>query len=170
MNDKDETSNQQQELPPSTAVSFTPVKKAVGGWLMFFCFGLTVLSPLVTLGSLVASYNETSQYFSEFTGLQVITVIDTLLSVGLMVFSIYSGVGLLRIRPGAVQMAKRYLLCLLGYLVVAAILPFLAGLPAEANNGMIESITKDTIRGVIYVAVWYLYLNMSKRVSDTYYS
>ena len=136
---------------------------------MFFCIGLTVLRPIYTLGSLANSLKESSQYFNEFPGLLVIFVIDAILSVSLMTFGIYAGVGLLRIRPGAVQMAKRFLLCLLGYTAVSAILPFMAGLPSAANDAMIGPVATDSVRGVIGVAVWYLYLNRSQRVKDTYH-
>jgi len=143
--------------------------QGVGGWLLLFCVGLTVIGPLVTLGSLTMSYNESSQYFDQFPGLLLITVIDTLLSLGLMAFSIYAGTGLWSIRPGAVHIAKRFLLCVLGYCAVAALLPFMAGLPSEAHEAMTAQIAKNMFRAVIYVAVWYSYLNRSKRVSATYH-
>ena len=137
---------------------------------MLFCLGLTVLGPLFTLYSLATGYSQSSPYFDQFPGLRVMTVIDTLLSVGLMAFSIYAGVGLWSIRPGAVQLAKRYLLCLLAYVAVSAILPFTAGLPSQSNDAMIEEVVKNTVRSVVYFAVWYSYLNKSKRVRATYAS
>ena len=86
-----------------------------------------------------------------------------------MAFSVYAGTGLWSIRPGAVHMAKRYPLHFLGYHAVAAILPFMAGLPSAANEAMIAQGAKDTFRGVIYFAVWYSCLNKSRRVSVTYH-
>ena len=144
--------------------------KGVRGWLLLLCLELTVLSPLLALGSLAAGYREYSKYFDQFPGLLVITVINTFLSVGLMAFSVYAGTGLWSIRPGAVQMAKRFLLCFLGYQAVGAILPFMAGLPSAATDAMIAQIDKDMFRGVISFAVWYSYLSFSKRVSATYNS
>jgi hypothetical protein len=129
-----------------------------------------VINPLITLVTLAASYSEVSQYFDTFFGLLITTVIDTFLSVGLMAFSIYAGVGLWRIRPGAVQTAKKYLLWLLAYLAIAAVLPFMAGLPSAANDAMIAEVAKGTFRGVIYFAIWYSYLNKSQRVRGTYES
>ena len=98
------------------------------------------------------------EYFDQFPGLLVITAIDTLLSLGLMGISVYAGTGLGSIRPGAVQMAKRYLLCSLAYLAVASILPFMAGLPSAANEVMAVEVFKDVIRGIAYFAIWYAYL------------
>jgi hypothetical protein len=133
-----------------------------------FCIALTILSPLLTFGSLASLYSKTSPYFDRFPGLLVIAVIDTFLSTGLMAFSIYAGVGLWLIRPGAVQTAKKYLLCILAYYAVAAVLPFMAGLPSTANETMIAGAVTNILRGIIYVAVWYSYLNKSKRVRATY--
>jgi hypothetical protein len=169
MNDQNETPEQPHEPPTSTSTSFTPIYKPVGGWLMFFCIGLTVLNPIYALGSLANSFKGSSEYFNEFPGLLVIFVIEVILRVSLMTFSIYAGVGLLRIRPGAVEMATRFLLCLLGYTAVSAILPFMAGLPSEANDAMIGPVAIDSVKGVMYVAVWYLYLNTAQRVKDTYH-
>jgi hypothetical protein len=161
-----------QVLPTHTPliVPFQSRCKGVGGWLLLFCLGLTVFSPLLTLGSLAVSYSDVSQYFEQIPGLLHLTVIDTLLSVGLMGFSIYAGVGLWSIRPGAVRSAKRYLLCCLWYQAVAAVLPFMAGLPSAASEAMIPEVVKQTVRGVIHVAVWYSYLCKSQRVKATYES
>lgn len=144
--------------------------KGVGGWLLLFCLGLIVFTPVITVGSLAASYGESSQYFDRFPGLLMITVVDTLLSVGLMGFSIYAGVGLWSIRPGAVQTAKRYLLCSLGCHAIAAVLPFMAGLPSAAYEAINAEVVKQTVRGVLYFAIWYSYLGKSQRVKATYES
>lgn len=135
---------------------------------MLFCIGLIALGPLLTIGSLATSFSESAGLFEKFPGLLIITVIDTIISIGIMAFSICAGVGLLRIQPHAVQVAKIYLLCLLGYQIVAAILPFLAGLPAEANENMIAPVAISSFKGVVYVAIWYSYLNKSERVRATY--
>jgi hypothetical protein len=147
-----------------------PQYKGVGGWLLFLCIGLTILTPLVILGSLAKGYSVASQYFDRFPGLLAITVIDTILSLGIVAFSIYAGTGLWRIRPGAVRMAKGCLLCFLAYHVVIAILPFVAGLPSAANEAMIYPAVKHILKSVLSLAIWYSYLNKSKRVSVTYSS
>jgi hypothetical protein len=168
MDDQPGAANQQPATPPVTTAPAASPYKGVGGWLLLFCLALTVLSPLVTLVSLVGGYSESSKYFNQFPGLLRINVIDAILSVSLMAFSIYAGIGLWTLRPGAVQMAKRYLWFFLGYHAIAAFLPFLAGLPSAANDAMLAEVAKDTFRGVIYFAVWYSYLNKSERVRATY--
>ena len=137
---------------------------------MFFCLTLTVFNPLGTIASFIASYSAGSQLFDSFPGLRAITVIDALLSSGLMAFSVYAGVSLWRIKPGAVDTAKRYLWCALAYCAVASLLPFMAGLPSEVDGNMIAEVFKNAIRMVAYVAIWSAYLNKSKRVKATFAS
>ena len=147
-----------------------PRSEGVGGWLLLFCLALTVFNPIITLVNFASGFPENVEYFDQFPGLLVITAIDVLLSLGLMGFSVYAGTGLWSIRPGAVQMAKRFLLCSLAYLAVASILPFMAGLPSAANEVMAVVVFKDVFRGIAYFAIWYSYLNKSKRVRATYQS
>jgi hypothetical protein len=158
----------QPPLPP--AVSVEPRYKGVGGWLLLFCLSLTVFSPLITLGSFAASYYKCFQHFHRFPGLLVIAVIDTLLIPALVAFSIYAGVALWHIRPGAVRTAKRFLLSVLGYQAIAAVLPFMAGLPPAATGAIIIKVVDGAMTNVAFVAIWYSYLNKSERVKATYQS
>jgi Protein of unknown function (DUF2569) len=170
MNEIPDAADQQATPPALTSAPAEPRYKGVGGWLLLLCLGLTVFGPAMTLYSLSAGYTESSPYFDQFPGLKVVTVVDALLCFALMAFSIYAGAGLWTIRPGAVQVAKKYLLCFLGYHAVEAILPFLAGLPAAANEAMIVEVVKEALKGVLYFAIWYSYLNKSERVRSTYAS
>jgi hypothetical protein len=163
-----ETINPSQTPYASTSVAIDQKYKGVGGWLLLLCLGLTVFGPIMTIVNLGIGYSEYSAVFDRFPGIKRITIIDTLLSLGLMAFSIYAGMGLWSIRPGAVQMAKRYLLTFLGYLPISAVLPFMAGLPSAANNTMLAAVAPGIIKGVIGFIIWYSYLNNSKRVRATY--
>jgi len=142
--------------------------KGVGGWLLFFCIGLTILMPLLTLYNIVSGYQTAKPLFSRFPGLYDLMAIDTSVSFAIVVFSIYAGISLWRIRPGAVGLAKKYLLTLLAYSVLAFFLPFTADLPKTANEVMLGEILKDVVRSLIYVGVWYSYLSKSERVRATY--
>ena len=142
--------------------------RGVSGWLLLLCLSLTVFSPLATLFNLTTSYNETSEYFSLFPGLERVFYIDSLLSLVIMGLSIRAGIALWTIKPGAVKIAKNYLLILLGYNAIAVVLPFTAGLPSEVNSAMIPEIIKGVFQALIFFGVWYSYLNKSKRVKATY--
>jgi hypothetical protein len=168
MNEVPDTANQQ--TTPSTLPSdpTEPRLKGVGGCLLFFSLSLTVFNPILALSSIVVRYTELSQYFAQFPNLALITDIDAFLTVGMIAFSIYAGTGLWFIRPGAVQMAKKCLLCSLGWVVVTSLLPFLAGFSSAGNKAMVMPALRSITRAVIYVAFWYLYLNRSERVRCTY--
>lgn len=142
--------------------------KGVRGWLLLFCVSLTILSPLITVFNIISGYQEVSPYIAVFPGLLTITIIDAVLSIALTGFSIYAGIALWKIRTNAVKIAKKYLLTMLGYSILSAFLPFMAGLPSEANQSMISGVAKSLFRAIIYVAVWYSYLNKSVRVRETY--
>ena len=142
--------------------------KGVGGWLLFFCVSLTILSPLITIGSSIIGFNETSSYFTRFPGLETITYIDLVLSIGLMAFSIYAGVALWSIKKDAVKIAKTYLIFFLIYVFISSFLPFMAGLPSSATNAMAAQVVKDAFRSIVYFSIWFSFLNKSKRVMATY--
>lgn len=140
----------------------------VGGWLLLFCIALTIISPLRTLYNLVSSYNELEQFFEIFPGIKNLLYIDGFLSISLMILSIRAGIALWQIKPGAVKMGKDYLLYFLGYAIIATMLPFMIGLPAEANKEMIPEVIKGAIQSILYFAIWFSYLKVSIRVKDTY--
>jgi uncharacterized protein DUF2569 len=151
---------------PDTGPTQGPV--GVRGWLLFFCLSLTVFSPLLTVVNLVSAYGQTSPLFDRFPGLQVVTLLDALLSFGLMAFSIHAGISLWRRQPGAVRTAKRYLVTLLAYTAISCVLPFLAGLPREAHATMLAEVAKGLARSLVFVGIWYSYLNKSRRVRNTF--
>ena len=142
--------------------------KGVRGWLLWLCLGLTVFSPIVTVVMLARGWGQSVQYLDRFPGLTVVNAIDTILSVGLMAFSIYAGVQLWRVRSHVVSTAKKYFVCLLAYQGIAAVLPFMAGLPPEASQEILKAVARDAVRAIIGVVIWYSYLNKSRRVQATY--
>jgi len=95
-------------------------------------------------------------------------VIDGLLCSLTVAFSVYAGIRLWDIRPGAVRTAKRFLWCIVGYHAVLLFLPFLAGLPKIATGAMIVSAVTELMGALVYVGLWTSYLNRSQRVRATY--
>jgi heme A synthase len=82
-------------------------------------------------------------------------------------FSIYAGIKLWRIRPGAVRTAEIFLLCVLCYQGIPALLPLLAGRPSPYQP-MTQAAATNLLSAFLYVAVWYSYLRRSERVKATY--
>jgi Protein of unknown function (DUF2569) len=140
----------------------------VKGWLLFLCLVLTLLNPVASIVNIFSSFKFSAPFFNQYPGLKIITMIDGLLSVGVVCFSIYAGISLWRIRPKGVSIVKTFLLTFMAYAIVANILPFLAGLPANANEAMTAQAFIGVLRSAIIVVLWYLYLVKSKRVRSTF--
>ena len=159
--------------PPLPVAPEVPVQaqyQGVRGWLLFFCVSLTVLGPLVTTVSVASSFGVSREYFAEYPGLLAMIIIDSVLSLGVTGFGLFAGIQLWRIRPGAVLTAKRYLFCALMSQAVEIGLPWMTGLPAEDIRTMVAANVRNAVRALIPFAIWYSYLNVSKRVRATYSS
>ena len=155
--------------PTETAkVEAPPKYVGVGGWLLLLCVGLTMLSPLATLGNLGNNLETLKRFSSQFPGLAALTYLDAGLSIAVMLFGMYAGISLWAVHQGAVKTAKRFFLVRLAYAGVAFVLPFLAGLPAQYNDVIVQTGVTGIVQAGIVFAVWYTYLVKSKRVKATY--
>jgi hypothetical protein len=144
--------------------------ESVGGWLMLFCFGLIIGTPLKTLSNIGDSYNSCYSFFGQYPGLRNIFYVDSTLSLLIVVLSIRAGLALWFMKFNAIKIAKQYLLIYLCYVFISSFLPFFAGLPSEANDIMSKEIFKGLFISLFYVVIWYWYLNVSKRIKGTYSS
>lgn len=142
--------------------------RGVGGWLMFFVVTLILIRPLTLCAALGQYEKAWGPHYGAYPFLKVVRIINLIVGIGAMGFSIYAGVGLLRIRANAVQMAKSYLVVSAIALVLVEPLLLLAGLPEGANAAILQALPVDLIKGLVYPTVWYLYLSNSKRVATTY--
>ncbi len=119
--------------------------KGVGGWLLFLCLSLVIFSPLLMIRDLYSAKGMNPFLF--------------LINVALLIFSVYAGIGLWKIRKGAVKIA-------LIYLNVLVLLAFFS---------LIYSMVKGTyvyysgmLSPFVYSIIWTSYLIKSKRVKATY--
>lgn len=140
----------------------------VRGWLLFFCVTLVFLNPLATLGMFGFSLSQLTPLFTTFPGLLILAMVDGLISLTLMSFSVYAGVSLWRVRPGAVKLAKTFLLAGVVYVLVAPLFTLFAGLPAGAAVSALPDAYVGAVRSLAYYAIWFNYLNTSKRVQATF--
>ena len=135
---------------------------------MLFCIIITVINPLITVFNFVSGYNAYIPYFNHFPGLLKVFIIDFVLCIALTSISIYAGISLWMIRTNAVKIAKIYLLVFLCYSILGIFLPFMTGLQFEGSEVMIVEVVKAPFAAFIFIAIWYSYLNKSKRVKATY--
>jgi hypothetical protein len=139
--------------------------KGVGGFLFLFCLILTVFSPAATIVSL-ATISSDAQFQPE--GLAVFMLIEIVISVLVMAYGFYAGVGLWTLRRNAIQTAKLYLVCYLWSRVLAAALPFVFGPPSMREGLALTQISRNAASAFVFFATWYCYLRFSKRVKATY--
>ena len=142
------------------APSETPARRyeGVAGWLALFVFGLIVGFPGSVLVEVVRMADKDT----------TTAAISALIGMPLACFSIYAGMRLWRIKPDAVKAAKRFLLTYLSMnLVAAAVAAVLAFSSSEWAEPLADA-TTSPLPSLVYVGIWYSYLNRSKRVAATY--
>jgi len=141
--------------------------RGVRGWLLFFCIVLVILGPLYTLGNLANGYTAASRVADRLPGLMTATIVDTIVSLAVMMLGMFAGICLWTERPSAVAIAKAFLLVRLVYSVFEISL-FMAALPPAASDRFLGSATISVIKTLFFVGLWYTYLKRSKRVRATY--
>jgi hypothetical protein len=142
--------------------------KGVQGWLLLLCISLTILDPLSILTNLFVATDAAKSQFERHPEFFTFMLISGVCRIALMVFSIYAGISLWKIVPGAVAVARKYLQALLFYAVFAVFLPRIVGLPEDVYRDLAAANLLNSLLTIGYVAAWFLYLTRSKRVKTTY--
>ena len=154
------TSGIQAPEPPDSmnpvSTPSTPKPYGVGGWLAFLCVSLTVLSPLFWLGAMLSLFQK--DYFAL-----------GLLTLSMAAFSIMAGSLLWQKDPSAIKPVKAYLLV---NVVVSVIISF-AGTRGSLDDPHVLGVAIGQAIGVlvagsIVTTIWWLYLDKSVRVKNTY--
>lgn len=159
------------EAPPPEP---DPVEEAhrpkVGGWLLFFCVGQTILLPLVSIGRFSMEWTEASPSFEAFPIIRTAFLIDGLMSVGIVGFAVYAGARLWGRARGAVKLAKSSLVLQLVYAFAAGFIPMvlLSDLGPAVRDAMTQEWTKGITRTLVSFAIWFTYLSRSQRVKQTF--
>ena len=145
-----------------------PKLKGVRGWLLLLCLNLAVFDPSAVLVNLFMAAHSTGSDFDRHPELFRLTLIGGVPRIALMVFSLYAGLCLWKMAPGAVAVARKYLVCLFFFSVFSLFLPDMAGVTEDLYPGLSAVNDINVMITTAYVAVWYLYLGVSKRVRATY--
>ena len=142
--------------------------RGVRGWLFLLCFNLTILDPLAILSTLFTAATVLRPDFDKYPALFRLILVSGICRLALAVFSVYSGIALWRVLPGAVSAAKRYLQFVVAYSAFAVFLPGVVGLPQDLYQEMLGPDLFSSLLTLIYAAAWYGYLKRSRRVKATY--
>jgi hypothetical protein len=144
--------------------------RGVKGWLLILCLNVAILDPATMLLTIFLVTSATKPYFGEHPELLRLCLASGVCRLALAVFSVYAGLGLWKIVPGAVSVAKKYLLAVVLYSVVASFLPVLVGVPQDSYQEFAGQTVFNSFLTMAYAITWYIYLQRSKRVRATYYT
>ena len=144
--------------------------RGVRGWLLILCLNVAILDPLTMLLTIFLVTSATKPYFGEHPELFRLCLASGICRLALAVFSVYAGLGLWKVVPGALSVAKKYLLAVVLYSVVASFLPALVGVPRESYQEFAGDTVFNGFITMAYAITWYIYLQRSKRVKATYAS
>ncbi len=144
--------------------------RGVRGWLLILCLNIAILDPLTMLLTIFLVTSATKPFFGEHPELFRLCLASGICRLALAVFSVYAGLGLWKVVPGALSVAKKYLLAVVLYSVVASFLPALVGVPRESYQEFANDTVFNSFITMAYAIAWYIYLQRSKRVKATYTS
>ena len=142
--------------------------KGVKGWLLLLSISLTFLDPSSILINLILITNVLKPQFDKHPELLRLLLINGTCSIGLAVFSVYGGISLWKILPGAVAVAKKYFLAIALYSIISTFIPKLVGISDQAFRDFSGTNAINALFTIAYATAWYLYLTKSKRVRITY--
>ena len=142
--------------------------QGVGGWLTLFILGLTVFGPILTIVNLFKEFDQFAHQAATSNAVLAGLIFDIVFTVALMSFGVYAGVRLLKVKPNAVRIAKRYLVLYFLYSVLMIALQIFGSIANPPQAEQVTSEISPPLRSIIYVIIWYSYLGKSKRVAATY--
>jgi hypothetical protein len=150
----------------SAETSALPRYRGIGGWLLFFIVSLTILTPAFQ-GYIV--YNEWKLYHTTPSSLLFnLLAVDWSMRAILIVLGIYAGIRLWLVKPGARHLAKTYLVAVFAQQVVLLLMGFWIANKVSATPENISNVIMEPLRSILYVVIWYSYLNKSQRVAATF--
>jgi hypothetical protein len=168
--------------PPSAAAQLTSEDRlrekmrkkttlsGVGGWLMFFCVSLIILSPLYSMSRLTSAYEKAQPALERFPTLKAAVQFETAGVVALLIYGIIVGCIIFSGSPSGRRIARQFLLIrLFGFIGIEAVAFWMISQvsPAALSAGAENAVT-GIAREFIPFIIWWLYFKRSKRVRNTY--
>ncbi|MGD0307444.1 MAG: DUF2569 family protein [Candidatus Acidiferrales bacterium] len=156
-----------------------PPPSGVGGWLAFFIFGTLVFGGIIIFGNAQYLYLDMKTIHREFPSIRTRDIFYVLGHVAWLAvrgYGILAGLQLWKVRPGAVETAKRFLvLCAMVAAFQLGGHYLLFGLNTSQPAGGVDAWNSPGgkalitfLQTMLYVVVWYEYFLRSRRVKNTY--
>lgn len=142
----------------------------VGGWLTFFCVGLTILGPLWSLGQLTEAYDKAKPAFERFPALKSAVDFETWGSAAIVIYGFVVGCVIWSGSPSGRRVARQYLIFrLVGFIAIEAIaFSMISGVSTAAVGAVAAEGFTAILQGAVYFLIWWFYFKRSKRVRNTY--
>lgn len=135
-----------------------------GGWLGFFCVVQIIVGPIAAV---VLSAMDISALGSGVSNLDSFLAVEIIGFIGIGTLGVIAGVALWRLRPGAVRLAKTYLVAGLVWTALKAFLAF-----AMLEGAYQDAVGAEELKGfgeaTIAFAIWFIYFNVSERIKVTF--
>jgi hypothetical protein len=146
--------------------------KGVEGWLLFFSMML-IFTPIAYIPYSIDTYIEIQNEVIWFPFKDALIIIDLVSNILISCLSIYAGLKLWRIRPGAIKATELYLNIFLVYsLIIFLMITMIFSISKLPFNTAVQYVygdmIRETISSIAFVIVWKLYLKNSERVKNTY--
>jgi hypothetical protein len=144
--------------------------KGIGGWLLFFCVGLTILGPLFSVGQMISSWEHAKPAFDRFPSLETAIYWETLGCVTILIYGFIVGCIIWSGNSNGKKVGKKYLLIrLFGFVLIEIVALVLMGdLPSQVVEAAISGFVTAGIRELVIFLIWWFYFKKSKRVRNTY--
>ena len=147
-----------------------PRPNGVGGWLLFFCVSLTIVSPLYNLGQISMNWEQSQPAFAQFPSLKTAVMWENAGSVALVIYGFVVGCMIWGGNPKGPEIAKKFLLIrLFGFIGIEFIAVVLMGdMPSEVVASVVSAAVSAVFANSIWFLIWWFYFKKSKRVRNTY--
>ena len=147
----------------------TPHPK-IGGWLLFFCVALTMLSPMTSVPHMVADWRYTKPLFEDFPAIKTAMIWENTGAAIVLATGFIAGCIIWSGSPHGRLAAKTYLLVrLFGSFVFNLIgIAQLSEVSPEVLSNVQDYATRMMFYEFIFFGIWWLYFLKSKRVRSTY--
>jgi predicted RNA-binding Zn-ribbon protein involved in translation (DUF1610 family) len=139
--------------------------KGVGGWLFFFVLSAVIFSPIYFIYGFIKDY-KLFEYF--FNSIGVIFIILLLLEISLLVYKIFIGVIIYKIRPDAVEKAYVFFKISIIYYTINLLINIVNKNPHFLIASKISTINISLILAILGNILWWIYFKKSERVKNTF--
>ncbi len=144
--------------------------RGVGGWLLFFCVSLTILTPLWGLFEINENWMRAQPAFTRFPAAKTAVIFENWGSVGILLYGFVVGCLIWNGVPYGKRIAQQFLVIrLVAFIILETFtLGLMSDLPRAAIDAGIAAAIPEFSKTLIFCLIWWFYFKRSVRVKNTY--